>query len=175
MDPTQIGMLGTEALRSSRDAFNQHLTFSIVTRDVTSAQGFATLDLECNDRDTYVLLVRGFKLLLEGESTKQNDVESATENKNTSAIWKNNRINQANRRKKKKNKRKDPAFELFQPVGVLDPLRAIRVGGGFLPTGGVKSIVMNTSRKGLSLSPTPTDVCEVGLPPAQFLGYSFIG
>lgn len=41
------------------------LTFSVVVRDTTSAQGYSTLDVECETADMYYLLLRGFRLLQE--------------------------------------------------------------------------------------------------------------
>ena len=43
----------------------------MVVRDISNAQGYSTLDLECESEDMYYLLLRGFRLLQEeGEARR---------------------------------------------------------------------------------------------------------
>ena len=179
-DPTQPGMLGTESLRGSRDAFNQQLAFSVVSRDVASPQGFTTLDVECDNEDAYCILLQGFRILLDlAEQHKRSKVEGGGDgDKSTSK--------RRGRRKRRNRRKLDPISQLFQPSTKLDPLRALHVGGGLLPTGqGLTSMTKTTGASFLAaLSPiiapgdsgTSAKQAQPGqdLPPAQFLGWSFL-
>lgn len=182
-DPTQPGMLGTEALRGSKDAFNQQLTFSVVSRDMSSAQGYSTLDLECDHEDTYCILLQGFRTLLElAEQHKKS--KDTTEDEDAGLFSRMKRRGGKERSKghkrshrKRARKKLDPISQLFEPSDNLDPLRALQVGGGLLPTGrGVKSMVLSsgaTIRTVLSPSRPIASSAKSDaqpLPPAQFLG-----
>ena len=175
-DPTQPGMLGTESLRGSRDAFNQQLTFSVVSRDVASPQGFSTLDVECDNEDAYCILLQGFRILLDlAEQHKKSKMEGGGEGDKDSS-------RRRGRRKRRNRKKLDPISQLFQPSNKLDPLRALKVGGGLLPTGhGLTSMTKTTGASFLAaLSPIkgavesmPSSMKTIpgqDLPPAQFLG-----
>lgn len=83
-DPTSIGNYGTEALRKSKEAYNQELTFSVIIRDVSLAQGYSTLDIECEAVDCYYLLLRGFRLLQE-ESEKHRAKHRSISSRSTSS------------------------------------------------------------------------------------------
>lgn len=65
-DPTAQGMLGTDALRRSKDSFCKQLTFSLIVYEGKHPQwGCSTLDIECETEDSYYLLLRGFRLIQE--------------------------------------------------------------------------------------------------------------
>lgn len=172
-DPTQLGMFGTESLRGSRDTYNQQLSFSVVTRDITSAQGYSTLDIECDNDNVYYTLLQGFQMLLEladqhkkHKQQEQHDEEGGTKPKKN---W------DSERKKRKVKRRLDPVSQLFEPTDNLDAMRALQVGGGFLPTGrGMQSMVLSSTSHKLTISPIKSAGVNgrdmKALPPAQFLG-----
>jgi hypothetical protein len=63
-DPTQQGEQATFNLRESLDVFNPHLSFALVTKSFFSYRGVKTLDIECDDEETYLVLLSGFLLLI---------------------------------------------------------------------------------------------------------------
>lgn len=77
----------------------------------------------------------------------------------------------------------DPISELFAPSSQLDPLRALRVGGGLLPAnstplrgaGGSSAINSPASPQSPSLLPEGSAVQTNSLPVAQFLGWKSAG
>lgn len=178
-DPTQLGMFGTESLRGSKDTYNQQLSFSVVSRDVTSAQGYSTLDIECDCDNVYYTLLQGFQMLLEladqHKKNKQEHPEDADALKPSSMFRKHWG---SERRRRKVKRRLDPVAQLFEPSDNLDAMRALQVGGGFLPVGrGVQSMVLSSTSRNLTLSPvksSSTGGVSAGdvkaVPPAQFLG-----
>lgn len=62
-DPTHQGEQATFNLRESFDVFNPHLSFALVTKSFFSYRGVKTLDIECDDEETYLVLLSGFLLL----------------------------------------------------------------------------------------------------------------
>ena len=58
--------MGTHGFRNSNDAFNPSLSLSIVSAALKPgllSDGVVTLDIECEDEDTYYQLLCGFKLI----------------------------------------------------------------------------------------------------------------
>jgi hypothetical protein len=76
----------------------------------------------------------------------------------------------------------DPISELFAPSAQLDPLRALRVGGGLLPANSTPKAAPSTtglsspaSPQSPSLLPPDSAVQTNSLPLAQFLGWNSAG
>jgi hypothetical protein len=150
-DPTAPGQVGTEDLRLSSDIYNKELTFSIIIKNPQTLTGFITLDIECFTDEDYFLLIRGFKYLLEeklDEKKRQREALGEDGNKNSpngTSLWKKTHSNLSSFyqnakdvvfQNKNEQDQKNPAEELFAPSFIIDPLRAMRVGGGLLPKGG---------------------------------------
>lgn len=72
-DPTHLGEIATTNFRGSLDEFNPHLSFSIVIKSLFSIHGVKTLDIECDNEETYITLLSGLLLLV--HSTLKNKVE----------------------------------------------------------------------------------------------------
>jgi hypothetical protein len=63
-DPTHPGEQATVNFRESLDVHNPHLSFAVVTKSLFSYRGVRTLDLECDDEETYRALLSGFLLFM---------------------------------------------------------------------------------------------------------------
>lgn len=64
IDPTHQGEKATKNFRESLDIHNPHLSFAVVSKSFFSYRGVTTLDIECDDEQTYQILLSGFSLLM---------------------------------------------------------------------------------------------------------------
>jgi hypothetical protein len=160
-DPTKPGFIGTHAFRSSRDIYNQALSFSVVSRFALG--GVTTLDIECNSEEEYFILLSGFLMLCteahfraEKAKKEKKDVESS-HNESLSArcadIWKKSQE------------------LLFPPEAQkMDPVDALF----YVSSGLMLPLVMNDT-----ISPDEAKANEKLkydlIPPKQFLGWKSAG
>ncbi|RYG67325.1 hypothetical protein EON64_07705, partial [archaeon] len=181
-DPTSPGMLGTEALRRSKDEYNAELTFSVIVADAAGGGrgvlGYSSVDIECEDTEMYFIMLKGFSELLKEAQLRRGDDDNAAGNRSHNSIgrdmWK--QIWQSAKHTLTSSTKitppPPPLQQLFAPSHTLDISRAWRVGGGFFSA----SSPVKRGGRGESAGSAG---CGVGAPPslpiAQFLGWNSAG
>lgn len=152
-DPTCTGQFGTDAFRRSHDVYDEELSFSVIYQSMNS-DGFSTLDMECDNLELYLLLLRGFHLLRVEADAKRKDDNSYDEygpkNPHNFSLWRSTSsiFNPTGPAVKS-----DPIYALFES-NETDTFRLF--GGNKKPHGHEK-------------------VASSTLPPAQFLGWNSAG
>eukprot|EP01038_Epipyxis_sp_PR26KG_P004369 gene4369-6181_t len=176
-DPTEIGFYGTQSLRRSNDTYNQDLTFSLIVKDSNTSQGFQSVDIECETEEDYFSLLHGFKLLKDDVDNSKMDQNQSPQIDKISELWNGAKkaIGSNLPSINKSSNNNDPLAALFEPVGNIDPLRAIRVGGGLI-SADINRRASFTNSPGFSPGSKHMISPQRGiLPPARFLGWNSAG
>ena len=138
-DPTCPAECGTDALRTSKDAYNAALTFSVVYRCRLLGQvtGLQSLDLECRDEEEYITLLRGFTLLkqskdeaareglTEAQGTADTPVFARRSIKRAEALWTSGPDAALKQQHRHPSASHDPITKLFEPSVLFDPWRLV--------------------------------------------------
>jgi hypothetical protein len=169
-DPTSNEFYGTGALRASLDYFVESLTFSVVVWTSQNFSGYYTLDIECENAESYFILLHGFYLLSQEAAVKR----TAEANKSMSErcrakldmlanMWQTTRstVTTIYRQLEQEREKLDPIEQLFQST---DTRRIFREEKN-------SQAQDLQDRSTQNSAPAP----RYGLPPAQFLGWKSAG
>lgn len=177
-DPTDVGQLGTAAIRRSLDVCNPSLTFSVVVRSASSLSGYVTLDIECKDLNTYFVLLRGFQLVQEDAVKKKSEQPQQTISDSLKRKWDDITELWASAQTALRRAEADPAdpiAALFQPIRI-DAFSSLMADKKDLTARQMlnRARIARMSAKKSSSSASVIDL-KASLPPAQFLGWTSAG
>jgi hypothetical protein len=147
------------------------ILFMWLCDSVAGPDGESDYDLEAGQRSSRNLSARlGLGLLQAQRVEELSQVWNSVKGYVTGGAWEQDNTPQ------------DPISELFAPSAQLDPLRALRVGGGLLPANSTPKAAPSTtglsspaSPQSPSLLPSDSAVQTNSLPLAQFLGWNSAG
>lgn len=132
--------------------------------------GESEYDIEAGERSSRNLSRAGTSLLQAQRIEELSRVWNSVKGYVTGGAWEQNKAPS------------DPINELFAPSTHIDPLRALRVGGGLLPANSTPKAASHScafnspsSPQSPSLLPEGTSVQTNALPIAQFLGWNSAG